>query len=207
LNQINNGEKAISYPSTLLRLPKLVNKDIDALLIQLRKQAKNGIHVGAGYTKIPDLINCDLFNPNADLKADASNLDMFEANTIGLIESHHMIEHLSFKELDAALQEWSRVLQDNGLLILTFPDITRMAIKWLKYTFLYPVFPRPEKMEYMVQMLVGSQEHEGMFHKNIFDRRRIVKILSEYGFHVEFSYCRYPMRPTPSRLVIARKQS
>jgi hypothetical protein len=54
-------------------------------------------------------------------------------------------------------------------------------------------------------MLVGSQEHEGMFHKNAFDKRSMSRILDKHGFKVEFTYHPFPIRPTPSRLVIARK--
>ena len=89
--------------------------------------------------------------------------------------------------------------------MLTFPDILRIALNWIKYSYLYPLFPHPEKLEYMVKMLVGSQEHEGMFHKNAFDARRMSNILSKRGFKVEFSYSPYPLRPTPSQLIIARK--
>jgi predicted SAM-dependent methyltransferase len=59
-----------------------------------------------GANRLPLLINCDLFNPEADLKADATNLSMFDDGTVDLIESHHMIEHLSFKDADLALTEW-----------------------------------------------------------------------------------------------------
>lgn len=201
---ISNLEPII-YPNTKLRLPSRVVKDVDALLLKLRTKANKGLHIGAGSTKIPGLINCDLFNPDADLKADASNLDMFDDGSVDLIESHHMIEHLSFADTDSALIEWHRVLRNNGLLILTFPDITAISVEWIKYSLVYPLFPRPKHLDYIVKMLVGSQEHEGMFHKNAFDIRRMSRMLLTHGFHVEFTYCRYPRRPTPSRLVVARK--
>lgn len=195
----------IKYPGTKLRTSKRVVKDIDTLLANLRKSSKNGLHLGAGSTRIEGLINCDLFNPDADLKTDAANLDMFDENSVDLIESHHMIEHLSFADTKLALTEWHRVLRGGGLLVITFPDMTYIAAKWLRYSLLYSLFPRPNRMDYIVKMLVGSQEHDGMFHKNAFDYWRMSRILTEHGFDVEFSYCRYPKRPTPSRLVVARK--
>jgi predicted SAM-dependent methyltransferase len=202
--EIGNLESII-YPHTKIRLRKRVISDIDTLLANLRKRVNKGLHIGAGSSKIPELINCDLYSPDADLKADASSLIMFDDSSIDLIESHHMIEHLSFKDTDLALTEWHRVLRKRGLLILTFPDITAISLQWIKYSLVYPIFPRPERMDYIIKMLVGSQEHKGMFHKNAFDIRRMTRILSKHGFSVEFTYCRYPRRPTPSRLVIARK--
>lgn len=205
MNTETGYAEQIRYPRTRWRPGKRVNADIDALLVGFRKQANRGLHIGAGSKKIAGLLNCDFYNPEADLKADASNLAMFDDASVDLIESHHMIEHLSFNDTGLVLTEWNRVLGDRGLLVLTFPDISAIALEWLKYSLIYPLVPRPEKLDYIVKMLVGSQEHEGMFHKNAFDIRRMSRILSKYGFVVEFTYFRYPRRATPSRLVIARK--
>jgi predicted SAM-dependent methyltransferase len=206
MNQ-NKPSEQTRYPSKTLRLPKRIIADIDALLISLRKKANKGLHLGAGSSKIPDLINCDLYNSDADVKADATNLEMFDDNSIDYIESHHMIEHLSFADTALALTEWHRVLRKRGLLVLTFPDITSISAEWIKYSLIYPLLQRPNHLDYIVKMLVGSQEHDGMFHKNAFDIRRMSRILLKHGFNIEFTYCRYPRRHTPSRLVIARKAS
>lgn len=195
----------LKYPRTSLRSRSQVIEEIENLLADIRKSVNTGLHLGAGSSKIPGLINCDLFNPEADLKADATNLSMFEDGTVDLIESHHMIEHLSFKDADLALTEWNRVLRTNGLLTLTFPDTVAISLRYIKYSLLYPLFPRPKRLDYIVKMLVGSQEHEGMFHKNAFDKRSMSRLLDKHGFKVEFTYHPFPIRPTPSRLVIARK--
>jgi predicted SAM-dependent methyltransferase len=136
---------------------------------------------------------------------DATNLAPFGDGAIDLIECHHMIEHLSFRDTERALREWSRVVKSGGLLILTFPDLAAIARAYLKYSALYRLLPRPARIDHLVSMLVGSQEHEGMFHRNAFDRGRITRLLGSHGFAVEFTYCRYPRRATPSRLVIARR--
>ena len=194
-----------NYPSTLFKSSEAVNRSLDNLLAMIRGNANKGLHIGAGGNNIPGLINCDLYNPEADVKADATNLGMFEDGSIDLIETHHMIEHLSFSDSDKALKEWRRVLKDRGLLVITCPDITRVLFRWFKYTIFYPVLPRPERLEYIVKMIVGSQENDGMFHRNVFDARRMGRILTEHGFNIEFSYAPYPLRPTPSFLTIARK--
>lgn len=205
MNNTENCMDRITYPHTGFRFSRQVNADIRLFLEDIRKHSNKGLHLGAGGSKIPGLINCDLFNPEADIKVDSTNLEMFDNESIDLIESNHMIEHLSFEDTERALEEWYRVLCVNGLLVLTFPDILKICQNWLKYTYLYRLFPRPEKLDYMVKMLVGSQEHEGMFHRNAFDSRRISRILSKHGFNVEFTFSPYPIRPTPSLLVIARK--
>lgn len=195
----------IKYPRTFWRNSKAVEVDIDKFLADLRKNIGKGLHLGAGASKLAGLINCDLYNPEADLKADAANLDMFTDNSIDLIESHHMIEHLSFADAEKALKEWRRVLRPGGLLIITFPDITRICLRWLKYRIIYPIKPRPEKLARIVKMLVGSQEHAGMFHKSAYDVILMRRFLNEHGFKTEFSYAPYPRRTTPSLIVISRK--
>jgi predicted SAM-dependent methyltransferase len=196
----------ISYPRTRFKFRKQVNAEIDTLLVGLRKQLNKGLHLGAGAKTIPGLVNCDLYNPAADLKLDATNLSTIEDCTVDWIESHHMIEHLSFADTERALAEWHRVLSNRGMLILTCPDILKISINWVIGSCLYSLSQNPAKLDYMVKMLVGSQEHDGMFHRNAFDYRRMSRVLSTHGFNVEFSYSPYPLRPTPSLLVIARKR-
>ncbi|RPI36184.1 MAG: methyltransferase domain-containing protein [Nitrospiraceae bacterium] len=197
----------IKYPRTFFRLRRSVNADIERLLAELRKHVNKGLHLGSGFTKLEGLINCDLFNPEADLKADAKDLSMFADGSIDYIESHHMIEHLSFADTESALREWHRVLRPGGLIVISCPDIFRIFLKWLKYSAIYPLFPRQEKLDFMIKMIVGPQQHEGQFHRNAFDSRRMSQLLSRHGFSVEFSFSPYSERPTPSLLVIARKNS
>jgi len=196
----------IKYPRTHWRTRRAIRADIDKLLADIHKHVNKGLHIGSGSTKLPGLINCDLFDPDADMKADAASLDMFNNGTIDLIESHHMIEHMSFADAEKALKEWRRVLCDGGLLIMTYPDITRVCLKWLKHSLLHFVSPRTEKLDYILKMMVGSQEHDGMFHQSAYDAKSMHRLLAKCDFEVEFTYVPYPRRPTPSLLTIARKK-
>lgn len=197
--------RTIKYPRKIFRCSRQIRKDIHTLLLNLRKHSQKGLHVGSGNVMISGLINCDLYNPKADIIADATDLSIFDNGSIDLIESHHMIEHLSFNDTERALNEWHRVLRPGGLVVLTFPDISGIFFKWAKYSLLYHLFPQPNKLEYVVKMLVGSQENEGMYHKNAFDINLMSLVLTKHRFCIDFSYYRYPMRTTPSRIVIARK--
>lgn len=203
---IKIGSNNFKYPSTFLRTKKSIIKDIDNLLLAIRKNITKGINLGCGSTKIPYLINCDFNNKNADRKVDAKNLSIFGDGSLDLIEVHHLIEHLSFSDTDIALKEWRRTLKSKGFLIITCPNLTKICLNWLKYTIFYPILPRPNRLDYIVKMLVGSQEHKGMFHKNAFNIIRLQRILQEYGFNKEFSYSPYPLRRTPSLIMIAKKK-
>lgn len=196
---------SVKYPSTLFKMRRRVVKDIDECLMSLRKKSQTGLHLGAGNKKIPYMINCDLYNPEADLVVDAKKIDMYENSSVDLIEAHHMIEHLSYDDTDLSLSEWNRVLKERGVLILTYPDLTAISIRWIIYSIIYTIIPKPDKLDYIVKMLMGSQEHEGMYHKNAFDYRRMSRCLLKHGFEIEYTYYHYPNRSTPSRLIIARK--
>ena len=62
-----------------------------------------------------------------------------------------------------------------------------------------------ERWDLGIKMIYGSQEHEGMFHKNGFTPRRLAEVLKPVGLVQEWSYRGYPCRPTPSFIAIARK--
>ncbi len=193
------------YPRTALRRRSRVADDIDGLLAHLRAQVDDGLHLGGGARRIAGLTNCDLYHPSADLKADATELSMFADASLDWIESHHMVEHLSFAETDKALAEWHRVLRPGGLLVLTCPDIRWVCRRWLVASTVHRVRPRQAELDQMAKMFVGPQVHAGMFHRNVFDAARLSGLLAAAGFTVEFHHTPYPIRPTPSLLVIARR--
>lgn len=199
--------KKQQFPKTRFRLPKQVRCDINAFLVDLREASSVGLHLGAGNNRIEGLINCDLFNPYADRKVDARDLKDLQDNSVDLIEHHHMIEHLSFADFECALTEWHRVLREDGYLVFTCPDIRAVSLMYLKYTLFKGISKRNEKIDYVVKMFVGSQEHEGMFHKNHFDAERVRRLLPRYGFEVNLTYTPFPKRSTPSLFVMARKRT
>jgi SAM-dependent methyltransferase len=188
-----------SYPRIALRTQRAVQRDIRRLLEQLRRDAAVGLHLGCAGKKLPGMINCDKFDPAADLPLDAADLGRFGVGTVDLIECHHMIEHLSFGDAERAVAEWSRVLKGGGLLVISCPDLDRVMQLWVGRS--------GEGGDYVLKMIYGSQEHEGMFHRSGYNRRRLAALLARHGIAVEFAYTPYPDRPTPSLLVIGRRRA
>lgn len=177
---------------------------IAAALNALRDEADVGLHLGAGSSRIDNMINCDLFDPSADRVVDATALTDFDAESVDLIEHHHMIEHLSFEQFDRAIAEWHRVLKKSGHLVFTCPDIARVCRHYALLGLRAMVSDQSRQIDYTIKMIVGSQEHEGMYHKNHFDPARVRRILPAHGFDVVYTTA-YPRRPTPSMLVVAAK--
>lgn len=201
------GPSTPRLPRTFLRRRASVTREIARFLAALRAEAAVGLHLGAGTSRLEGMINCDLFALSADRRIDARDLSDFADGSVDLIEHHHMAEHLSIAEFDRAAKEWARVLRPDGHLVMTCPDLLRLCVLYLANATRDRLRPSPDRLDCNVKMFVGSQEHEGMFHKNHFDERRLKRLLPEYGFGVDFCYAPYPMRPTPSLLTVARRMT
>lgn len=202
-------------PNMLSRFFKIITFKMSIHLRKMVEQRRNctvGLHLGAGGDRIEGLINCDLFDPRADKQVSALDLSDWEDGTVDLIESHHMVEHLSFEEFRAAPAEWHRALRPGGSVVLTCPNITWVCFQVVSFRLLQILCPRSKKlaakMAYTRLMLYGSQVNDGMFHKNAFNRSFMRQELEEAGFQVEKLYTPWPPdRTTPSLLAIARKPS
>lgn len=199
-------QDSVKWPMTLFCSSRKQNRIIALKLKELRKQAKVGLHLGCGNNKLPGMINCDLIHPSADKHFDATDLSEFTDASVDLIESHHMIEHLTFQQADLALLEWSRVLKKGGRVIITCPDLTRVCILWLLYSLLDIFISQKEKLDYILRMISGPQNYEGMVHQSHYSKRHLIRLLPVYGLQVEFSCSGFPKRPTPSLLVVAGKR-
>lgn len=157
------------------------------------------LHLGCGENLLEGAINCDPFAPEADMHVSATNLERVMSGSVDLVEHHHMIEHLTRKEVLEGLAEWKRVLKRDGILVFTCPDLDEIARRWVRAS-------EKERWGGLIDMIYGSQEHEGMFHRSGLNLARGRKVLEESGFRILKSYARLPLRPTPSLLLVARKE-
>src|SRR4029078_13509287 len=119
----------LRYPNTMLQPNWWAARRITAFLKRLR-QSSTVLHLGAGGKRIENAINCDLHDPAADRKLDATNLSEIGNGTIDIVEHHHLIEHLLAADLQPALTEWARVLKPGGLLIISAPDLETVLRRW-----------------------------------------------------------------------------
>jgi len=84
------------------------------------------LHLGCGDMILPGFINCDLYNPHAQLKCDVINLP-FKDNSIEGIYSAHLIEHFDFFQAYHLLEEWKRVLSPGGRLEVETPNLEALC--------------------------------------------------------------------------------
>lgn len=176
---------------------------IERMVSGLRNAGGVGLHLGCGRKYIEGMVNCDKYSELADVALDMTDLSAYQDASIGLIETHHAIEHLGFNDAEAALKEWARVLRTGGYLVVSCPDFGAICWKWIRSTLVGRVADRSAARSYILKMVCGSQENAGMFHRSHYDRRLMREKLESLGFSVVCQLKSYPSRPTPSFVTIA----
>lgn len=123
-----------------------------------------------------------LERPEVDFVGNAADLSQFADNSIEAIYASHVLEHFHHSlgnELVSVLQEWRRVLQLEGKLYISVPDL--QTLSWL---FLSPMAGFQHRLQIM-RMLFGGQVDQYDVHKVGFD----CEILFAYLHAAEFSDC------------------
>jgi predicted SAM-dependent methyltransferase len=106
-------------------------------------------------------------------------------NSVEVLYSSHMIEHLDRDEMDCFLREAMRVLQPGGILRLAFPDIRLYVRQYLEHQdadqFVADTLmaqQRPKSWaEKLSMLLVGSRHHLWMY-----DGNSLCRLLTRIGF-------------------------
>lgn len=84
------------------------------------------LNLGCGDTILDGYLNADLYNPKAQVKADATKLP-FPDNRFEEVFACHIFEHLNPYKVAEILSEWKRVIKPGGMLILEMPDILEIC--------------------------------------------------------------------------------
>lgn len=84
------------------------------------------LNLGCGDTILEGYLNADLYNPKAQVKADAIKLP-FPDNRFEEVFACHIFEHLNPYKVADILTEWKRVIKPGGKLIMEMPDILELC--------------------------------------------------------------------------------
>ena len=132
------------------------------------------LNLGCFDKKLPGFINVDIREEvNPDVVDNAFSLGSFKNNSVDLIYSCHMLEHLDYSETTNALTTWYSVLKEGGILRLSVPDLERVFAHYFYH----------RDLDTLMHMIYGSQRHEFDFHKNGWDFNRLKRFLEIVGFH------------------------
>lgn len=131
------------------------------------------LHIGCGNKYIDGFIHIDIRKlPHVDHVAPADKLDMFEDNSVDLIYSSHLLEHLRAEELERTFKEWYRVLKAGGVLRIAVPDFEKVAEMYLK----------TKDLKLVKGLLMGRQDYPENTHYSVFDFSYLSEVLKRFGF-------------------------
>lgn len=153
-----------------------VRRILDPISIRLRyKIGKTDdkdlrLHLGCGWKHFDGYVNVDLWITDAtDIISDITSLP-WPDNAANIVESYHVIEHISHKKIKKTLTDWHRVLKPGGKLILECPHFDVAIQEYLSGD------------ESRLLNIFGRQRSEGDAHLYGFNPERLMRLLEEVGF-------------------------
>ena len=165
-------EKAYYNSNFLNAVRRSIDPAVANWKYKLRKKDKGPLklHLGSGDKYFEGYINIDWRKTRAtDLVCDIRKLP-YPENSVDLIETYHVIEHLPRHDLPRALETWHRILIPGGKLIIECPDFDA-AVK-----------------EYIggdakrIDNIFGLQRFNGDVHLFGYNFKSLKKLLEEAGF-------------------------
>lgn len=141
--------------------------------IKIEKENVMKLNLGCGPDILEGYVNVDLYNPKADVQADAIDLP-FDDQSVDEIYSSYLIEHLGYHGARDALHEWNRVLKEGGKLTIECPDLGKLINL---YTHL-----QPHERVLVYGGIFGFDWIPGAQHKFTFDVDQMIMMLEGEGF-------------------------
>ena len=163
---------------------------------------KNFLHVGCGKKRKSDLIgfNNESWNEirfdidenvNPDIVGTLTDMNSVETASFDAIYSSHNIEHLFPHEVPLALNEFNRVLKDDGIVVLKCPDLQQVCEAVANDKLLEPSYESPSGPISPIDMLFGyrpslAKGNHYMAHKCGFTYSVLNQAFLQAGFKANF---------------------
>ncbi len=161
------------YSSSLLNA---IRRSIGSILIKwkykfgIKDKKPLKLHLGCGSRYFEGYINIDLRKTTATNLVCYINKLPYPDNSVELIETYHVVEHLPRHDLSKALREWCRILIPGGRLIIECPDFDEIVTKYLKGD------------ERQLDGIFGLQRFKGDYHLFGYNFKRLRRALEECRF-------------------------
>jgi SAM-dependent methyltransferase len=156
------------------------------------------LHVGCGTKSIKNLpvyfqsgwqeLRYDIDNEvQPDLRGSITDLAALPDGSMNAIWSSHNLEHLNSFEVPLALEEFRRVLSDDGFAIITVPDLRAVARHIVNDELEQPLYKAPAGPISALDILFGHQAaiekgNSYMAHRTGFSARSLGQALVAAGF-------------------------
>jgi len=131
-------------------------------------------------------------NVNPDIEGTLTDMSLVETGSVDAVYSSHNIEHIYPHEVRIALKEFYRVLKDDGIVVITCPDLQSVCEAVVKDKLLEPLYETPagDKIS-PIDILFGwripiAQGNEYMAHKGGFTYSALNASFFEVGFKARY---------------------
>jgi len=144
----------VDGPDTNLEFEKFINyffkKNKDGLMVDM----------GCGDKKLhPKFIGVDPYVETDKVTVKALMWDTpFEDNSVDFLVCMAALEHISKFQVIPTLHEFARILKPGSAFAILVPNLEQVLIRWLN----------DPNVGWEMDMIFGSQEHEGEYHKTGF---------------------------------------
>ena len=130
-------------------------------------------------------------NVNPDIRGTLTDMSLVSSSSMDAIFSSHNIEHIFSHEVPIALREFFRVLKDDGVVVITCPDLQSVCDAVAKNKLLEPLYVSPAGPISPIDILYG---HRGfiangnvyMAHKCGFTYQTLADAFYEAGFKANY---------------------
>ncbi|MFZ6744710.1 class I SAM-dependent methyltransferase [Undibacterium sp. JH2W] len=124
---------------------------------------------------------------NPDIQGTLTDMSAVETGSIDAVFSSHNIEHLYPHEVPVAIKEILRVLKDDGIFVVTCPDLVSVCKLVAEDKLLEPAYISPAGPISPLDILYGhraAMERGNLFmaHRCGFTQKVLMNLLAEFGF-------------------------
>lgn len=137
------------------------------------------LHLGCGKRYLEGYIHIDINElDHIDHVTSVDDLSMFSDNSVKEIYGSHLLEYFDKFEVQSVLKEWKRVLEPGGELKLAVPNFENLV----------KVYSETLDINNVEGPIIGrwevnkKGENHTLFHKQIFDEKKLTTLLKESGF-------------------------
>ena len=141
---------------------------------------KLNLHLGCGRVDHKEFINIDGYPfPNVHYVQSLAKLPQFADESVDLIYASHCLEHFSYRQTEAVLSEWFRVLKKGGTLRISVPDFDKLVD-------IYTIHRKDPDL--MIGQLMGGQDYKYNYHFTVLNEVNLSRKLETVGFRTLSSW-------------------
>ena len=132
------------------------------------------VHIGCGSVNLFGWINIDARPlPHVHIVSSDLMLSQFTDGSIDHLYLCHVLEHLSYSDIDLLLVQYLRKLSPAGVIMISVPDFSAIVDTYLSNN---------RDLNLVKYPLFGGQDYQYNYHKSAFDRKLLTSILLKSGF-------------------------